>query len=71
VVRCPHCHNKLLQKSGRSTKLRTHGPILFREDGTATAKCYWCKSLVEVPVNIREGTPVAEERFLLGLDSGG
>lgn len=65
VLKCPHCRNKLLQKSGRATKLRTRGPILFMDDGRAMAQCYWCKGQVEVPVEVRRGTPVQEESFYL------
>lgn len=38
---------------------------MFREDGTAHARCYWCKGEVEVPIQIQDGTPVAEERFVV------
>ena len=64
-MRCPHCKNKLLQKSGSKTRLRTEGVHEFDEAGVCRAKCFWCKNFVEIPIQIREGTPVVSETFLL------
>ena len=58
-MRCPQCSNKLLQKSGDDTKLRTQGQILFTKEGQCLAKCYWCKTEVRLPVALQS------ERFLL------
>lgn len=63
-MRCPHCKNQVLQKSGAKTRLRIEGPVVFTEDG-ATAKCYWCKRQVELPIEIKAGTPLAAERFII------
>ena len=63
-MRCTNCKNKLLQKSGSRTAVRTQGPIVF-EGGVCKAKCYWCKSLVTLPLQIVEGTTVPAERFVL------
>jgi len=64
-MRCPSCKNKVLQKSGDTTRLRTHGPLVFTENGTCKTKCYWCKAELDLPVQIQEGVDVPEERFLL------
>lgn len=64
-MRCKHCGNKLLQKSGTSTRVRVQGALEFGEDGVCRAQCYWCRQPVEVPVVLRKGGPVEEETFLL------
>lgn len=64
-MRCPHCKNKLLQKSGSKTRLRTEGVHEWDEEGVCTAKCFWCKSMVEIPVQIRDGITVESEQFIL------
>ena len=69
-MRCPNCKNKVLQKSGATTKLRTHGPLTFTEEGLCKTKCHWCKSEVEIPVQITEGTPITEERFYVRPKGG-
>lgn len=61
-MRCPKCRNKLLQKSDDgSSRLRTEGPITFAADGSAQAKCYWCKSETTLPITIK-----AEPKLVLG-----
>lgn len=62
-MRCPHCKNKLLQKSGDSTRLRTEGPIVFTK-AECRSKCYWCKADVTIPVTLQD-VPVEAERFFL------
>lgn len=64
-MRCPHCKNKLLQKSGSQTRLRISGQLVFGEDGAAEAKCYWCNKSVKVPVSLAPGTSVESETFIL------
>lgn len=68
-MRCPHCKNRILQKSGSTAKLRVDGPVTFTDDGLCKAKCYWCKRPVEVPIQIREGTHLEAERFVLQKNS--
>lgn len=63
-MRCPNCQNHILQKSGRKTRLRIKGQVVF-ENGLCKAQCYWCKTEIEIPLEIREGTPVVEEQFIL------
>jgi len=63
-MRCPNCNNKVLQKSGGKTRLRTQGQIVFDEDGTCHTQCYWCKSPVEVPLELGD-VVVEDERFYL------
>jgi len=70
-MRCPHCRNKVLQKSGAVTRLRTHGALTFSDSGMCKAKCYWCRNEVEIPVQIQEGAPITEERFFVARGRGG
>lgn len=69
-MRCPSCKNKLLQKSGSRTRLRTEGVHEWDDDGTCRAKCYWCKAMVEVPIQIRDGVEVPAESFILRKSEG-
>ena len=67
-IRCPHCRNTLLQKGGAdgSLRVRASGVIEVRGDGVVTAQCYWCKSAVELPLQLRDdGSAVDGERFIL------
>jgi hypothetical protein len=64
-MRCPQCHNKILQKSVEGVKLRTKGPIQFDQNGACTAQCYWCGSPVQVPVQLSKSAEVESERFIL------
>ena len=63
-MRCPHCKNKLLQKSGSATRLRIKGPVVFDESGRAEAHCHWCKAKVDVPIQL-DADNVEVERFTL------
>lgn len=63
-MRCPNCDNHILQKSGSVTKVRIRGRIVI-ENGKCTAQCYWCKSMVEVPLQIADEITVPSERFIL------
>jgi len=64
-MRCPHCKNHVLQKSGSKTRLRVKGAVEFHKDGICKALCYWCGEPVEVPIEIRKGTPISTEKFVL------
>lgn len=64
-MRCPHCKNRLLQKSGSRTRVRTQGPLVFDQDGVCRAQCFWCGEAVEIPLELRKGVSVDSERFLL------
>lgn len=64
-MRCPKCKERILHKAGDTTRLRVEGLITFDANGVCRAKCYWCKSIVEVPVKIVEGIPIVSERFYL------
>lgn len=64
-MRCPHCKNRLLQKSGAGTRLRITGQLTFQTDGTAEAQCYWCKTLVKsLPIALSVEISDPPERFV-------
>lgn len=63
-MKCRACKGNILQKSGGKTRLRIQGPIVF-EDGVCKSKCFWCKSDIEIPLEICEGTPIPQETFIL------
>ena len=44
--------------------MRTKGPLVF-EDGVCKTQCYWCGGSIEIPVEIREGTPISSETFVI------
>lgn len=65
-MRCPHCDNKLLQKSGTTTRLRITGAIEIDDDGIAKAQCFWCKTRVEIPVELKKAAAAEDvERFTI------
>jgi hypothetical protein len=62
-MRC-ECGNSVLQKSGERVRARIRGPLVF--DGQrCTASCYWCKRPVELPVQLKPGTQVSGQTFLI------
>ena len=63
-MRCPECRNRVLQKSGRKTRLRIRGQVIF-ENGVCHAQCFWCKSDIEIPLEISDGTSIVQEQFVL------
>jgi uncharacterized protein with PIN domain len=67
--RCPNCDNKVVQKSGSETKLRVAHPIYFDEEGRCLAKCHWCKTQIEVPVELEKSVEVENERFTIRSDT--
>ena len=71
-MRCPHCKNRVLQKSGEETRLRIRGALKFDEDGNAHAQCHWCKSDIVVPVQLDyPEDDVQRERFTVRLTQSG
>lgn len=68
-MRCPYCRKKVLQKAGDVIRLRSDGPVEFTLDGKCMTKCYWCKSKIEIPLQIHSGTQVEGERFILPAGS--
>lgn len=64
-MRCPHCKNKVLQKSGTQTRVRVQGQITIDDQGVCRAQCYWCKSEIEIPLRLAANTFVESETFLL------
>ena len=69
-MRCPKCKNRLLQKSGKQTRLRIEGPVVFDGNGVCHTKCYWCGALVEVPLELAKSVQVASERFTIPQPEG-
>lgn len=65
AVRCPKCNGKLLQRSGDMTRLRTEGIHTFDLEGNATAKCYWCKQVIPVPIQLLKVVSPEPKRFVL------
>lgn len=65
-MRCPRCKNTLLQKSEAGTRVRIKGPLVFANNGTCAAQCYWCGERVSIPIELRKAT----ERFVLRPDKG-
>lgn len=64
-MRCVQCKNQLLQKSGGRVRVRIDGPVIFTDHGTCQARCYWCKSPVELPMVLEKSLEIPEETFLL------
>ena len=64
-MRCPNCKNKVLQKSGSQTRVRIEGAVTFNKDGLCKSKCYWCKTEINVPIRILDGTEIESERFII------
>lgn len=63
-MRCPKCDNKLIQKSGSSTRLRLKGAIEFTDDGLCKARCHWCNSEVTMPLELKKAA-TDEENFTI------
>lgn len=55
-MRCPQCRNRIVQKSADSVRIRSHGAITFYPDGSCFAKCFFCKSDVELPLELTKAT---------------
>jgi len=64
-VRCPSCKNKIIQKTGDITRIRTDGPLEFTSDGQCRAKCHWCKQLIQLPLQLKENLTIPAERFVI------
>ncbi len=64
-MRCPKCKQRVLQKSGSETRMRTRGAVVFSEDGLCKAQCYWCREPIELPLEIKVDTKIPAERFII------
>lgn len=64
-ARCPHCKNKVIQKTGDRTRIRSGGPVEFTADGTCHTKCHWCKGDIQLPLQLREDVTIPAERFII------
>jgi uncharacterized protein YodC (DUF2158 family) len=64
-VRCPHCKNKVIQKVGDVTRIRTGGPVEIAADGRCTTLCHWCRAPIEIPLQVKQDTLVPAERYVI------
>ena len=64
-MRCPNCNNKIIQKTGNTTRIRAGGPVEFDDGGKCRTKCYWCKKDVELPLQLKENVDIPSERFVI------
>lgn len=60
-MRCPHCKNHLIQKSGDATKVRVQGPLQFGGNSVCKGRCYWCKQEVEIPLELKKAEEAVDE----------
>lgn len=67
TLRCPQCKQRLMYKSGDAMLLRTRGPLVFADNGQCSARCYYCKSDVNLPVRrVPSEAPAAPvEKFVI------
>lgn len=65
AVRCPKCSGKLLQRTGDTTRLRTEGIHTFDASGNCTARCYWCKEEIPVPIQLLKTVAPEPERLVV------
>ena len=64
ATRCPHCANRLIQKSAGGVKLRIQGAVTIDERG-ARGSCFWCKTEVALPLELAKSFELPEERFVI------
>lgn len=62
-MRCPHCKNKVIHRTGDTIRIRAGGPVEFRADGCHT-KCHWCKREIRLPLALQPDIDVPAERYL-------
>jgi hypothetical protein len=55
----------VLQKSGSQTTLRPGDKVIFGDNGVCRTKCHYCKTRIELPLEIRQGTDIPTERFII------
>ncbi len=68
-MKCPHCQNNVIQKSGDGHGLRfriIEKSLRRAPDGSIRALCFWCKSEVVLPLKIAD-EPI--ERFIIPAQS--
>lgn len=51
-LRCPSCKNRIVQKSASEVHVRARGALVFRADGTCYAQCFFCRALVDLPLEL-------------------
>lgn len=70
-MKCPHCSGRLIQRDeSGGARLRVDGPLTASASGVVTARCFWCKAAVEMPMaldvsTIPAPTPVTVERVVV------
>lgn len=67
-MRCPECHNRILQpKPNGDVDLRFGNKkfTLRAEDGKIWGPCNWCRKIIPWPIELLPATPLERERFVL------
>jgi hypothetical protein len=66
TLRCPQCRNRIVQKASDGVHIRSQGAIVFTPDGKCIAKCFFCKTLVELPMELQKAVlPELEQKFVI------
>ncbi len=72
-MRCQQCGNHLVQRAGDQVRLRVEGPITFDQAGVCRGKCYWCKAVVALPLQLTlpAGQPMPGETLQVPAGASG
>lgn len=63
-MRCANCNHKLIQWTPEGLRIRLDGPMTVRkDDGIVEAKCFWCKSPVQLPLELKQ--EFVEEHYVI------
>lgn len=63
--RCPHCKNRLIQKSADGVRFRIDGPLVVDDAGICHAKCFTCKAEIAIPLELHKSFAIEEERVVV------
>lgn len=70
-MRCPQCGNHVVQRSGEQVRLRVNGPLTIDLQGVCRGRCYWCKTEVQLPLQLCEDQPVEVEQLTVRVGPEG